>query len=183
MHVTFKTRVHKVWVHRVGHTNSSTRSWVHEGEYTSWTYKVDILSWSMNESVNESMNDIHINVYRHANIHKRIRDVGWVVEKTNAESLWCGVSGPVSPVHGRAFWPFSQKPACVLFGESPKGQESGLSTRPTSEVKQFRWPWLISGRQEKMFWTHGLLLRSALPLSVNLNCYATKVATHMKFLG
>jgi hypothetical protein len=57
----------------------------------------------MNESVNESMNDIHINVYRHANIHKRIRDVGWVVEKTNAESLWCGVSGPVSPVHGRAF--------------------------------------------------------------------------------
>ena len=28
-----------------------------------------------------------------------------------------------------------------------------------------------------------LLLRSALPLSVNLNCYATKVATHIKQLG
>jgi len=27
------------------------------------------------------------------------------------------------------------------------------------------------------------LLRSALPLSVNLNRYATKVATHMKLLG
>jgi len=26
-----------------------------------------------------------------------------------------------------------------------------------------------------------LLLKLALPLSVNLNCYATKVATHIKF--
>jgi len=49
---------------------------------------------------------------------------------------------------------FQSKPACVLFGESPKRRESVLSTRPTSAVKQLRWPWLLSGRQEEVSLTH-----------------------------
>jgi len=49
------------------------------------------------------MNNIHINVYRHVEIHKRIRDVGWVVEKQTRR-----VCGAVSPdlslqVHNRVF--------------------------------------------------------------------------------
>ena len=86
MHVTFKARVHKVWVHRVWHTNSSTRSlstqsWVHKLSKQSWHTKF------INEfSVNEFMNNIHVNVYRHVEIHKRIHDVGWVVENKRGES-------------------------------------------------------------------------------------------------
>jgi hypothetical protein len=49
------------------------------------------------------MNNIHINVYRHVEIHKRIRDVEWMVEKQARR-----VCGAVSPdlslqVHSRAF--------------------------------------------------------------------------------
>ena len=107
MYVTFKARVHKVWVHRVWHTNSSTRSlstqsWVHKLSQQSWHTKF------INEfSVNEFMNNIHVNVYRHVEIHKRIHDVGWV-GKTNAESLRCGVSGPVSLSSQQGVWPCSQ---------------------------------------------------------------------------
>jgi hypothetical protein len=49
------------------------------------------------------MNNIHVNVYRHVEIHKRIHDVGWVVEKQTRR-----VCGAVSPdlslqVHSRVF--------------------------------------------------------------------------------
>ena len=49
------------------------------------------------------MNNIHVNVYRHVEIHKRIHDVGWVVEKQTRR-----VCGAVSPdlslqVHKRVF--------------------------------------------------------------------------------
>ena len=49
------------------------------------------------------MNNIHINVYRHVEIHKCIHDVEWVVEKQTRR-----VCGAVSPdlslqVHNRAF--------------------------------------------------------------------------------
>ena len=103
MHVTFKARVHKVWVHRVWHTNSSTRSLSTQ----SWVHKLNKQSWHtkfINEfSVNEFMNNIHVNVYRHVEIHKRIHDVGWVVEKQTRR-----VCGAVSPdlslqVHSRVF--------------------------------------------------------------------------------
>ena len=82
------------------------------------------------------MNNIHVNVYGHVEIHKRIHDVGWVVEKQTRR-----VCGAVSPdlslqVHSRVF-DLAVKPVCVLFGESLKGRESVLSNRPSSEVKQF----------------------------------------------
>lgn len=49
------------------------------------------------------MNNIHVNVYRHVEIHQRIHDVGWVVEKQTRR-----VCGAVSPdlslqVHSRVF--------------------------------------------------------------------------------
>jgi len=49
------------------------------------------------------MNNIHVNVYRHVEIYKRIHDVGWVVEKQTRR-----VCGAVSPdlslqVHIRVF--------------------------------------------------------------------------------
>jgi len=43
------------------------------------------------------------------------------------------------------------KPACVLFGESPKGRESVLSTGPTSEVKQFVDSWTSSSDRPSLF--------------------------------
>ena len=77
------------------------------------------------------MNNIHVNVYRHVEIHKRIHDMGWVVEKQTRR-----VCGEVSPdlslqVHSRvfdlavktcmrSFRRIAEKPACVLFEESPK---------------------------------------------------------------
>ena len=150
MHVTFKARVHKTWVHRVWHTNSSTRSLSTQ----SWVHKLNKQSWHtkfINEfSVNEFMNNIHVNVYRHVEIHKRIHDVGWVVEKQTRR-----VCGAVSPdlslkVHSRVF-DLAVKPACVLFGESPKGRESVLSTRPTSEAKQYVDSWTPSSDRPSLF--------------------------------
>ena len=60
---------------------------------------------------------------------------GWWKKQTRR------VCGAVSPdlslqVHSRVF-DLAVKPACVLFYESPKGRESVLSTRPTSEAKQY----------------------------------------------
>ena len=96
------------------------------------------------------MNNIHVNVYRHVEIHKRIHDVGWVVEKQTRR-----VCGAVSPdlslqVHSRVF-DLAVKPACVLFGESPKGRESVLSTRPTSEAKQYVDSWTPSSDRPSLF--------------------------------
>ena len=152
MHVTFKARVHKVWVHRVWHTNSSTRSLSTQ----SWVHKLNKQSWHtkfINEfSVNESMNNIHVNVYRHVEIHKRIHDVGWVVENKRGESAVRCLRTCLSKFTAGCLTLQSlAKPACVLFGESPKGRESVLSTRPTSEVKQFVDSWTSSSERPSLF--------------------------------
>ena len=148
MHVTFKARVHKVWVHRVWHTNSSTRSLSTQ----SWVHKLNKQSWHtkfINEfSVNEFMNNIHVNVYRHVEIHKRIHDVGWVVEKQTRR-----VCGAVSPdlslqVHSRVF---DLAVRTCMRSFRPKGRESVLSTRPTSEVKQFVDSWTSSSDRPSLF--------------------------------
>ena len=49
------------------------------------------------------MNNIHVNVYRHVEIHKRIHDVGWVVEKQTRR--FCGAVSPdlSLQVHNRVF--------------------------------------------------------------------------------
>jgi len=65
------------------------------------------------------------------------------------------VCGAVSPdlslqVHSRVF-DLAVKPACVLFGESPKGRESVLSTRPTSEAKQYVDSWTPSSDRPSLF--------------------------------
>ena len=51
------------------------------------------------------MNNMNVNVYRHVEIHKRIHDVGWVVEKTNAALRVCGAVSPdlSVQVHSRVF--------------------------------------------------------------------------------
>ena len=120
MHVTFTAQVHKVWEHRVSHTSSSTRSL----STRSWVHKLSTQSWHakfINEySVNKFMNNIHINVYRHVEIHKRIHDVGWV-GKTNAESLRCGVSGPVSLSSQQGVWPCSQNLHAFFSANRQKG--------------------------------------------------------------
>jgi len=182
MHVTFKAPVHNVWTHRAGHTNSSTRSWAHEIEYISWAHKVDILSWSMSKSANESMNDIHINIYRHINIHKRIRDVGCVVERTNVECLRCGVPDLSLLVHGRAF-DLLVKTLHVFFSANRRKGGSWFC-RLDRLVKWNSFDDRDSSRgdRRRYFWLMDLLLRSALPLPVNLNCYTTKVASLIKFL-
>jgi len=180
MHVTCKARVHKVWVHRVWHTNSSTRnlstrSWVHNLSTQSWHTKF------INEfSVNESTNNIHINVYRHANIHKRIRDVGWVVEKKNAESLRCDVSGPVSPSSWQGVWPFSQNLHAFFSANLWKGGSQFCQLDRLVKWNSFDDRDSSRGDKRRYFWLMDLILRSAIPLSVNLNGYATKVATHIK---
>jgi len=46
------------------------------------------------------MNNIHINVYRHVEIHKRIRDVGWVVEKQTRRV--CGAVPPDLSLHAHS---------------------------------------------------------------------------------
>ena len=49
------------------------------------------------------MNNIHVNVYRHVEIHKRIHDVGWVVEK-QTRRVCSAVSLDLSlQVHSRVF--------------------------------------------------------------------------------
>jgi len=56
----------------------------------------------------------------------------------------------------------------------------GFVIRLTNEVNVFDDHDSSRGDRGEIFWLMDLLLRSALPLSVNLNRYATKVASHIK---
>ena len=182
------------WEHKVEFTNLKSQSWAHNFEYAklstqmattqSWGHKVEYTklspqSWSVQESVNESMRDRYINVCRHANNHNiSVMLGGWW--KTNVESLGCGFSGPVSPYFTTEHLTFQLQLQRTVFSvDRRNGRSRVLLTGPTSEVNTFddRNSLRESGGD---YLPYGPSPPIGLPLSVNLNCYATTVASHVE---
>jgi len=104
---------------------------------------------------------------------------GWW-KKTNAESLRCGVSGPVSPSSQQGVWPFSQNLHAFFSANHQKGGSRFCQLDRLVKWNNFDVRDSSRGDRRRYFWLMDLLLWLALPLSVNWNCYVTKVATHIK---
>ena len=101
--------------------------------------------------------------------------------QTNAESLRCGVSKPVSPSSQHSVRPCSQNVHAFFSANHQKGRCRFCQLDRLLKWNNYDDRGSSRGDRRRYFQLLDLLLRSALHLSVNLNCYGTKVATHLDF--